>query len=414
MGDAVEVAIIGAGQAGLATSWYLKQAGVEHLVLESGRVAETWRSRRWDSFCLVTPNWTVQLPGAHYAGPAPDGYMSRAALVDHFQRWADSFHAPVEEHSQVSSLDWDAEKFVLTLDRGPLRARSVVVASGGYQSAYIPPYAERIPGRITQLLAEEFTNEAALPLGGVLVIGSGQTGCQIAEELHQAGRRVFLSCGRAPWAPRRMGGHDLVWWIVESGFWSRTLAQLPSPAARLLSNPLTTGHDGGHDLHHRTLHAMGVELVGRYNGADERNVYFADDLAQSIRAGDDLSRIFMNWVEAFCKDRSLDVPWEVPPPLDIAGRTELDLDAEGITTVIWTAGFRPDYGWVHFPVFDEMGFPIQEDGRSAVPGLYFMGVHFQRKAQSAVLYGVGEDAEVVARLIAEERDSHGARRARFE
>jgi len=148
---------------------------------------------------------------------------------------------------------------------------------------------------------------------------------------------------------------------------------------------------------------MGVELVGRFAGAEERKVHFADDLAQSMRAGDDLSRTFMGWVGALCEKRGLDVPWEVPASLDIAGRTELDLDAEGITTVIWTAGFRPDYGWVRIPVFDEMGFPIQTDGRCAVPGLYFMGVHFQRKAQSAVLYGVGEDAEQVANHIVENR-----------
>ena len=403
MGESVEVAIIGAGQAGLATSWYLKQAGVDHVVLEAGRVAETWRSRRWDSFCLVTPNWSVKLPGAAYSGPDPDGFMGRDELVQHFQTWADSFAAPVKESCQVSALEGSGNEFVLQLPSGTLIARNVVVASGGYQRAYRPPNAELIPSRITQLLAEEFHHEGALPAGAVLIIGGGQTGCQIAEELHQAGRRVFLACGRAPWAPRRMGGHDLVWWIIESGFWNRTLAQLPSPAARLLSNPQTTGHDGGHDLHYRTLHAMGVELLGRYAGADERKVHFADDLAASMRASDELSRVFMKWVEALCVKQDLEVPWEVPPPLDIAGRTELDLDAEDITTVIWTTGFRPDYGWVRIPVFDSMGFPIQTEGRSPVPGLYFMGVHFQRKAQSAVLYGVGEDAEQVANHIVEKR-----------
>jgi len=403
MAESVEVAIVGAGQAGLATSWYLKQAGVEHVVLESGRVAETWRSRRWDSFCLVTPNWSVRLPGAAYSGPDPDGFMGRSELVEHFQRWADSFAAPVTERCPVSMLEARGEDFALETPSGTLIARNVVVASGGYQCAYRPPNAELIPPRITQLRAEDFRNEEALPAGAVLIIGGGQTGCQLAEELHQAGRRVFLSCGRAPWMPRRMGGHDLVWWIIESGFWNRTLAQLPSPAARLLSNPLTSGHDGGHDLHYRTLHAMGVELLGRYADADERSIRFADDLVASMREGDDLSRVFMKWVGAMCEKRGLDVPWEVPSPLDIAGRTELDIDAERITTVIWTAGFRPDYRWVRLPIFDAMGFPIQEDGRSAVPGLYFMGVHFQRKAQSAVLYGVGEDAEQVANHIVQNR-----------
>jgi len=400
----VNVAIIGAGQAGLATSYHLKQAGVEHVVLETGRVAETWRSRRWDTFCLVTPNWTVQLPGGAYRGPDPDGFMKREELVDHFQRWADSFDAPVQEDCTILALDIrDGSGFTLRTPSGTMNARNVVVATGGYQRAHRPPGAELIPGRVTQLLAEEYGNETRLPKGNVLIVGSGQTGCQLAEELHDAGRRVFLSCGRAPWAPRRFGGHDFVWWIIESGFWNRALAQLPSPAARLISNPLTTGHGGGHDLHHRTLHAMGVELLGRYLGADDHKIHFADDLAQSIEAGDNLSRVFMKWVAELCEKRGLEVPWEVPAPPGFTSRAELDIDKEGITSVIWTTGFRPDYGWVHAPVFDEMGFPVQTDGRSDVAGLYFMGVHFQRKAQSAVLYGVGEDAEVVARHIVDGR-----------
>ena len=413
MTESVEVAIVGAGQAGLATSWYLEQAGVEHLVLEAGRVAETWRSRRWDSFCLVTPNWTVQLPGAPYRGPDPDGFMGRDELVDHFLEWAGSFHAPVREGCRVSALDIDGRDFVLNMGAESLRARNVVVASGGYQRAYRPPNSEQLPSGVNQLLAEEFTNESELPDGAVMIVGSGQTGCQLAEELHDAGRKVILSCGRCPWMPRRLGDHDVVWWIIESGFWNRTLAQLPSPGARLLGNPQTTGHGGGHDLNYRTLHAAGVELVGRYLGADDGKVHFADDLAESIQAGDELARGFMKWVQALCETRRLPVPWEVPPPPGFTGRTAVDLEGERISTVIWTAGYRPDYGWVHTPVFDEMGFPVQVDGRTEVSGLYFMGVHFQRKAQSAVLYGVGEDAELVARHIVESKSWPGARRAQF-
>jgi cation diffusion facilitator CzcD-associated flavoprotein CzcO len=403
VGSDVNVAVIGAGQAGLATSYYLKQANIDHVVLEAGRVAETWRSRRWDSFCLVTPNWSVQLPGREYAGPDPDGFMPRDELVEHIQSWSQSFAAPVLEHCQVSSLHHDEEGFVLTLPGRKMRARTVVVASGAYQRAHRPAGSDQVPGRVRQVLAEEYGNEKKLPPGAVLVVGSGQTGCQLAEELREAGRKVFLSCGRAPWAPRRMGGHDLVWWLVETGFADRTPAQLPSPAARLLSNPQASGHAGGHDLHYRTLHAMGVELVGRYLGADESKFHFADDLAQSTDAGDNLARMFMKWVEATCDKRGLDVPWQVPGPMGLKGRTELDIVGEGITSVIWTSGYRPDYGWVHASVFDDMGFPVQTDGRSAVDGLYFIGVHFQRKARSAVLYGVKEDAEIVAAHIAENR-----------
>ncbi|HSS61172.1 MAG TPA: NAD(P)-binding domain-containing protein [Candidatus Limnocylindrales bacterium] len=394
------VVIIGAGQAGLATSYFLTQSSVDHVILEAGRVAETWRSRRWDSFCLVTPNWSVKLPGGVYDGPEPDGFMSREALVDHFQRWSDSFHAPVQEDSAVTALDADGDTFVVTTPAGKLLAKTVVVASGGYQRAHLPPNADQIPKGVTQLLAEEYSNPSALEPGAVLIIGSGQTGCQLAEDLHLAGRKVIVSCGRCPWAPRRMGGHDLVWWLAETGFWQRTMAQLPSPAARLFGNPQNTGRDGGHDLNYRTLHAAGIELVGRYIGADGNKIRLADDLAQSIQAGDDMSRALMKWVEALCEKRGMPVPWEVPPPPGFTGRTELDVRGDDITTVIWTSGYRPAYDWVHLPVCDDMGFPIQVDGQSSVPGLYFMGVHFMRKAQSAVLYGVGEDAEVVATDIA--------------
>ncbi|TMD38903.1 MAG: hypothetical protein E6I89_06090, partial [Chloroflexi bacterium] len=365
MESSVDVAIVGAGQAGLATSWYLTQANVDHVILEAGRVGETWRSRRWDSFCLVTPNWSVQLPGAKYNGPDPDGFMDLAGLIDHFQGWADSFDAPVKESCAVSALDADGDQFVLSTATGKMRARTVVVASGGYQRPHLPANAGQLPKNLTQLFAEEYTNAEALPPGGVLIVGSGQTGCQIAEELHEAGRNVFLSCGRCPWAPRRFGDHDLVWWILESGFWERTLAQLPSPTARLFGNPQATGHGGGHDLHYRTLHGMGVELVGRFAGAENGKIHFADDLTQSIEAGDNMTGALLKYVDALCAREGMPVPFELPPPLRIRGRTELDVKGDGLGAVIWTSGYRPAYDWVHLPVFDDMGFPVQQDGRSA-------------------------------------------------
>jgi putative flavoprotein involved in K+ transport len=401
--DRVDVAIVGAGQAGLATSWFLQQANVDHVVLEAGRVAETWRSRRWDSFCLVTPNWSVALPGGTYSGPDPDGFMGRRELVDHLQQWADSFDAPVREGCSVSALDADGEYLRLTTSGGTVEARTVVVASGGYQRAHLPANADQVPSGPKQILAEDYRNPDAIPPGSVLIVGGGQTGCQLAEELHESGRKVFLSCGRCMSAPRRMGGKDLVWWILESGFWDRTPEQLPSPAARFLGNPQATGHRGGYDLNYRTLHAKGVELVGRYLDADAGKVHFSPDLPEIISAGDAMSAYFKTWVDALCEKRGLAVPWEMPPPMRVDARTELDIARDEIHTVIWTSGYRPAYGWVHFPVFDDMGFPIQVDGRSSVPGLYFMGVHFQRKAQSAVLYGVGEDAELVAADIAKNR-----------
>jgi putative flavoprotein involved in K+ transport len=400
----VNVAVIGGGQAGLATSWYLAQAKVDHVVFESGRVAETWRSRRWDSFCLVTPNRFVTLPGAQYDGPDPDGFLPLAELIEYFQSWADSFDAPVKENSTLTKLEADGEGFLLTLATGTVKARTVVVATGAYQRPFRPAGAESLPTDVVQLFAEEYTNPAGLPPGAVLVVGSGQTGCQLAEELHESGRKVFLACGRCVWVPRRMDGRDAVWWMVESGFMDRTPDKLPSPAARLLGNPQTTGHDGGRDLNYRVLHELGVELLGRYAGAGGSKLHFADDLAASVDFGDARLTDFLKFVEASCAAKGTTAPaYEMPPPLRIKTRTELDISGDGIGTVIWTSGYRPVYGWVKFPVFDSMGFPVQVDGRASVPGLYFMGVHWMRKNKSSILYGVGEDAEVVARHIVEAR-----------
>jgi putative flavoprotein involved in K+ transport len=403
--ESIDVAVIGAGQAGLATSWYLTQAGVDHAVFDSGRIAETWRTRRWDSFCLVTPNSSVKLPGAVYDLRDPDGFMSLAELVGFFESWVAWFRPPVREMSQVSAVQADSDgRFLLGLADRQIRARTVVVASGSYQKAHRPAGAETLPATVHQLLAEEYGSPAKLPAGNVLIVGSGQTGCQLAEELHESGRKVFLACGRCPWTPRQVGGRDIVWWLIESGFMDRTPDKLPSPTARLVGNPQLTGHGGGHDLNFRTLHAIGVGLLGRFTGAEGSTVHFADDLAASVDFGDARWADIRAYIDACCAKTGMPRPdYDIPPPMRIKTRTELDLASEGIETVIWTTGYRPEYDWVRFPVFDNMGFPIQSDGATAVPGLYFVGVHFLRKLKSAILYGVAEDAEIVARQIVEQR-----------
>ena len=405
MDRSVDVAVIGAGQAGLAASWYLGKAGVDHIVVDGGRVAETWRSRRWDSFRLITPNWAIELPGTAFAGDDPDGYMSRAELITFFEAWAASFDPPVVGNTYVSQLAADPEKgFVLTTGGGQVRARTVVVASGGYQKAHMPVGSETLPKAVHQVLAEDYRNSAALPPGNVLIVGSGQTGCQLAEELHEAGRKVFLACGRCPWVPRRLGGRDIVWWLRESGYFDRTPDKLPSPAARLVGNPQTTGHGGGHDLNFRTLHTTGLELLGRFLGADGSTLHFADDLAASADFGDARWADIRGYIDRYCAAAGTPAPdYDIPPPMRIKTRTDIDLAREAVGTIVWTSGYRPQYDWVKFPVFDEMGFPVQVDGRTSVPGLYFMGVHWMRKNKSAILYGVGEDAEVVARHVVEER-----------
>jgi putative flavoprotein involved in K+ transport len=253
-----------------------------------------------------------------------------------------------------------------------------------------------------QIDADTYRNEEALPPGRVLIVGSGQSGCQIAEELREAGRDVVLSCGKAPWAPRRIGNHDLIWWTVETGYMDAPVDSLPDPAARLTGNILATGHDGGHDLNLRTLQQAGVTLTGHFLGATGHCARFADDLRASVAWGDERYRQFTDLVHRHVRERALEpVTLETPRPFEADPPEEVDLRSVG--AVIFATGFRPDYtSWLPWPeAFDEQGFPIHEDGASrSIPGLYFAGVHFLRKRKSSLLLGVGEDAAIIAHSIA--------------
>jgi putative flavoprotein involved in K+ transport len=403
--ERVEAVIVGAGQAGLAVSHELQAAGIEHVVLDRGRIGETWRNR-WDSFCLVTPNWSVQLPGLPYDGADPDGFMVRDEIVAYLERYARSFAAPVREGVAVDSIRReDGGTFLLTTPSGDLRADALVLTTGAYQQPHRPAGAATLPADLLQIDVEGYHSPAALPSGKVLVIGSGQSGAQIAEELQESGREAYLSCGRAPWVPRRLGDHDVVWWLVESGIFDQRVEALPSPAAKLVSNPLASGHHGGRDLHLRTLRASGVTLTGRFLGAIGREASFAPDLAESLAWGDARYREFMDVFRKLAAERGL-VPPEVDEPGRFDARAPERLDLSGFGAVIVTSGFRPDYrSWLPWPdAFDDVGFPLQRDGAStAVPGLYFAGVHFMRKRKSSLLAGVGEDAVIVAREIAARR-----------
>ncbi len=400
--ERLEAIVIGGGQAGLAVSRRFVEMAVNHVVLERGRIGETWR-RRWDSFCLVTPNWSVQLPGHPYDGNDPDGFMPRDEIVEYLERYAAAANLPVREGVNVISLDAaSGDGFQVRTDVEVLHAKNLVLATGAYQRAFRPAGATALPEDLLQIDIGGFQNANALPAGGVLIVGSGQSGCQIAEELNEAGRDVVLACGRAPWAPRRVGGYDLVWWLAESGFLDATVDSLPAPAARLAANVLATGHDGGHDLNLRTLQKLGVTLTGRLIGASGRRVRFAPDLAASVAWGDERYLQFTGLVRKVVAERGMTMPDLDPPaPFDASMSEELDL--AGFGAVIFAGGFRPDYkSWLPWPqALDELGFPIQREGSSTViPGLHFVGVHLLRKRKSSLLLGVGEDATIVARTIA--------------
>jgi pyridine nucleotide-disulfide oxidoreductase len=400
MPERFEAVVIGGGQAGLATSHQLTRAGVDHVVLERGRIGQTWRGL-WESFCLVTPNWSVQLPGHPYDRDDPDGFMPRDDIVAYLERYAAATETPIREGTDVTSIEPRDGRFAVTTADGTIDAGSVVVSTGAYQRPYRPPGAEALPDDLLQLDVRSYREPGQVAEGRVLVVGSGQSGCQISEELHVAGRNVVLSCGRAPWLPRRFGGHDLVWWLAETGFLDVPVGALPAEA-RLWSNPLSSGHDGGHDLHLRTLDAMGVTLVGRFLGQEDGRFRFGDDLATCIAWGDDRYRDFQGAASKLAAERGLETD-VLPDPEPLVPTSPAELDTHGFGAVVFTGGFRPSYlDLIAVPAaFDDVGFPIHTDGQSdAVPGLFFVGVHFLRKRKSSILYGVGEDAAVVAAGVA--------------
>jgi putative flavoprotein involved in K+ transport len=285
LGAMGSVVVIGAGQAGLAVSHELTRVGITHIVLERGRVAQAWCGR-WDSFCLVTPNWSVQLPGHPYDGEDPDGFMLRDEVVAYLERYAAGFEAPVREAVDVTSLKPGSDGgFCLDTTSGRLEAETVVLATGAYQRAYRPAGAASLPEDLLQIDVEDYRSPADLPRGRVLVIGSGQSGCQIAEELRSADREVFLACGRAAWQPRQIGDHDLSGGSSRRASSTKPLSSLPSAAARLAANVQATGQGGGHDLHYRTLRKMGVTLLGHFLGAQGHQARFAPDLGESVAGG---------------------------------------------------------------------------------------------------------------------------------
>jgi putative flavoprotein involved in K+ transport len=398
--EVVNVLVVGAGQAGLALSHELSRRSIQHVVLERGRIGQSWRDR-WDSFCLVTPNWSIQLPGGAPAGDDPDGFLPRDEIVGYFEEYAAGIRAPVREGTEVLSIAASNGGFDVATSAGDVHAERVALASGAYQRAHRPA-AESLPSSLLQLDAAAYRNPDALPDGAVLIIGSGQSGGQIAEELHQSGRNVVLACGRAPWVPRRIGDRDVFWWANETGFLEQPVEALPDPGERLVANLQNSGARGGHSVNYRTLREMGVTLVGRFLGAHDREFRFAGDLGASVAWGDQRYRMFMGLVQRHVAQLGIESP-EIAEPETFDPSAPERLATAGFGTVIYCGGFRPAYReWLAWPnAFDEMGFPIHRDGESeAVPGIHFIGVHFLRKRKSSLLIGVGEDAAVVADSIA--------------
>ncbi len=410
MGDklpaSVETVVVGAGQAGLIMSHHLRQAGREHVVLDRREALGGGWQDRWDAFQLVSPNWTTGLPGFPYDGPEPDEYLHRDGVVARIAGYAAAIEAPVQLATIVERLtaeDDGALRFRIETSRGSIRARDVIVATGAFHVPKVPPAASAFAPRIHQVHAHDYRNPDSLPPGGVLLVGSGQTGVQLAEELQEAGREVTLSVGHCGRAPRRYRGQDFFWWlrrlVVEGPALDTplpTVDQLPDPRMRLACNPHLSGHGGGHDTNLREFAARGIRLVGRFEAADGERVRFAQDLSANLRFADEFfDQRFRTLWDTFAERAGIDAPPDDREMFDFEPPEvpELDLAAAGINSVLWTTGYAPDYGWLDLSVLGEFGLPRQVRGISGVPGLSFLGLLWQHNQASANLAGVASDAE---------------------
>lgn len=399
------VAIIGAGQGGLGVSYYLNQANVPHVVLDRGGIAHAWKANRWDSFCLVTPNWTINLPGKPYDGDDPDGFMLRDDFVDYMTDWAKGFGAPVRSGVDVSKLSNGGNGFLLETSTGDIRADNVVVATATYQHPKLPLVAGKVPEDIRQLHAEEYKNATQAKDGAVLVVGSGQTGCQIVEDMLRAGRKVYLCVARTGRLPRRYRGRDSLCWQRDMGLLDRTPDMLESPAQRFVGDPHVTGRDGGASVSLHDFHRRGVQLLGRLADIENNRMRFGNSLAADMAFADDFAVDFRAKVDAYIAEHGIDAPAPSTDELegDPDGKSRpiedpdgLDFAEANIRTVIWATGFSYDFSWIAFPVTDALGYPATDNGATSIPGLFFCGLNWMIRRKSGILYGVDDDARIVS------------------
>jgi putative flavoprotein involved in K+ transport len=400
MSSYFETIVVGGGQAGLSVSWHLKQAGREHVVLDRGRSGDTWR-KRWDSFCLVTPNHLCQLPGFPYDGDDPHGFMLRDEIVAYVERYAASFDPPYREGVEVTRISASdgPGRYRLETSAGEFQARNVVITVGTHQHPNIPDWNDALPTKITRLHTRDYRNSAKLPDGAVLVVGSGQSGCQVAEDLLGAGREVHLSVGNAGRIPRHYRGRDILDWDLATGYMEMPVDQHPKGRAiRFQAHPHLSGRDGGHTIDLRQMALDGVRLHGKVLGVDGAKLHLSGNLAETLDAVDRFCRAEMEGIDAFIVENGFDSAVEEVVPVDWRPEPEppiLDLGDAGITCLIYATGFHFDFGWIDLPVFDGRGYPRYERGVTELPGLYFAGLHWMYTQGSGLFYGVGRDAGFV-------------------
>jgi len=417
-GRAVDVVIVGAGHSGLAMSRCLADLAVDHVVLERGAVANSWRTERWDSLRLLTPNWQSSLPGRPYAGDDPDGFMAMPEVIDFIERYAWAIAAPVRTHTCVLAVRPRDDRYEVVTDRGTWIARAVVVASGAFAKPVIPTVAASLPASIAQVSSQRYRNPAQLADAGVLIVGASATGLQLAREIADSGRRVVLAVGEHVRMPRCYRGRDVEWWLKATGVLDQSYTEVDDIArARRVPSPQLVGSVDHATLDLNVLRDSGVEVVGRLAAVNGSRALFSGSLRNCCALADlKLGRMldgFDQWAQEQGLDRMLgQTARPEPTRVDSSPRLALNLADESIGTVLWATGLKPDLDWLEVPVFDRRGRIEHDGGVVAAAGLYLLGLPFLRRRKSSYIHGAEDDArELSAHLRAwlDGNDAHARR-----
>ena len=399
------VIVVGGGQAGLSIGYCLKSKGIDHIIFEKNYAGYSWQEKRWDTFCLVTPNWQCTLPGYHYSGDDPDGFMQRDEIVKYIKDYAKSFDPPIKEGVEVFSVAKNSQGlFEIASSIGNYTADQVVIATGNYHQAKIPRVAEKLTNHVLQLHSSEYKNPKSLPEGEVLVVGSGQSGCQIAEDLHLAGKKVHLCVGGAPRSPRQYRGKDVVDWLDRLGYYDLSIDEHSDPeSVRNKTNHYLTGRDGGHEIDLRQFALEGMQLYGSLEDIRGNNLKFKPNLKQNLDRADDVFQSIKRTIDEYIAKQGTAAPTELPyqpvwqPETEVL---ELDYKKSNITSVIWCIGYQANFSWVNVPVFDGKGYPSHDRGVTSVRGLYFLGLPWLYTWGSGRFSGIARDAEYLSDYIA--------------
>ena len=409
MEEVLPAVVLGAGQAGLATSYGLRERDIPHVVLERGRIGESWLNQRWDTFRLNTPSWSNGLPGMPFPGD-PDAFETAAAFVSLLERYRQTFDLPVRTGAAVAAVDRenDGQFYVRTASGDGIRTRHLVIATGIQNKPLVPAVSADLPPALLQLHSADYRTPAALPPGAVLVVGGAQTGCQIAEDLLEAGRHVYMATSRIGRVRRRYRGQDIVHWLFDTGFFDTPPEKLPDPMMRFARQPQTSGVAGGRTVSYQQLARQGATLLGRLRGASGATLLFDQNREENIAFADRISVQLREMIDAYIEKQGIAAPAAEPDPAEAPepslsgpGPASLDVASAGITSLIWCTGFGGDFSWLHLPAFDDEGFARQKRGIGETEGLYFVGFPWISRRKSGIIAGVGEDATHVADVIRE-------------